>query len=216
MNSKPSPDPALPDHLHGHSIAELLSALEPEHYRQLVGCARRQLHAVQHSDWLRQSLAATGPEDLVQEALLKLQLGTLSPALGRHLQARYRVNLESFLACVKAIMASDLNNLVTAARRRHRPAKPHQGDLPATDGLLSRRDLHRVLFKQLYQRVRKQPALLTVVQDWEQRFLQDDRIGTPGMERNLVFRTRQLAREIIAELAVEISPTAGDGRELLL
>ena len=81
--------------------------------------------------------------------------------------------------------------------------------------LLSRRDLHRVLFAQLHQRIRSQPALLAVVQDWERRFLHDDRLGE-GQNTNLIYRVRVLAREILAELAAEFAPAPCDGKEMLL
>jgi hypothetical protein len=53
------------------------------------------------------------------------------------------------------------------------------------------------------------------VQDWEQRFYDDDRIGSTGINRDLVYRVRQLAREVIADFG-ELRPAIHDGKEMLL
>lgn len=225
MNANANQNTLLPNNPNGYSISELISALTPRHCRLLAGFVRVRLEMKGQSRWLRECLAATTPEDLVQEALLKLLLGEANPSLGRHLQPQYRVNLTVFISAVKSIIASDISNLANAARHRHKHIfigdpetepgavnPPHARD---TYGMLSRRDLHHALFKQLYQRIHKQPALLAVVQDWEHNFWQSDRIGGKGANRLLLFRVRKLAREIIAELASEISPQHGDGREML-
>jgi hypothetical protein len=207
-----------------YSVEELLSALSEEHYQRLIGFARFRLRAVANSRWLQQCLAVTDAEDLVHQAILKLHLGEQDPSLGRHLKPHHCGNMESFLACVKGVINSDLSNLVNEARHRH----PHSfiGDPEQesdaveppesqnTHDLLSRRDLHRVLFQQLYQRIANQPALLEVVQDWDRRFDDDDRIGSVGMNRDLVYRVRQLARDIIAELGADVSPTFSGGKEM--
>jgi len=57
--------------------------------------------------------------------------------------------------------------------------------------------------------------LLAVVQDWEQRFYDDDRIGSTGINRDLVYRVRQLAREVIADFG-ELRPAIHAGKEMLL
>jgi hypothetical protein len=215
----------LRDNSDGYSIEELLAAFSEQQYHRLIGFARLRLRAVANSRWLQQCLAVTDAEDLVHQAIFKLHLGEREPALGRHLKARNRVNMEAFLACVKGVISSDLYNLVNAARHRHEHTfigNPEQEagaveptELQDTDDLLSRRDLHRVFFKKLYQRIENQPALLAVVQDWEQCFWDDDRIGSSGFNRDLVYRVRQLAREIIVDFG-ELWPTISDGKEMLL
>lgn len=208
-----------------YTVSELLSALSTQHINNLTGFARLRIRSVTSSAWLQGCLAITEPEDLVAEALLKLKLGEENPSLGRHLQPHSRASMTSFLAAVKGIICSDLDHLVREARTRyqHLPVGDSDADLgevePAvtedTYRLLSRRDLHRVLFAQLHQRIRSQPALLAVVQDWERRFLHDDRLGE-GQNTNLIYRVRVLAREILAELAAEFAPAPCDGKEMLL
>lgn len=212
----------------GYTIGELLSALSenPDCYRRLAGFARLRLRSVTTSRQLQQHFAAVTAEDLVQEALLKLLLGEHEPTLGRHLKTHNRTSLEAFVSCVKGVINSDLNTLVKAACFRcdhvftgnpeHEPGAIDPVEPHDAAGLLSRRDLHRTLFAKLYGRIQNRPMLLRVVQDWEERFLDDDRIGDDGMDRKLAFRIRKLAREIIAELAAEVSPAVGDGREMLL
>jgi hypothetical protein len=208
----------------GYSVEELLSAFSEQHYRRLVGFARRRLRAVANSRWLQQCLTVTDAEDLVHQAIFKLLLGEHDPSLGRHLKPRNRVNLDAFVACVKGVVSSDLYNLVNEARNWHEhtfvgdpdqePGAVEPTEPQDTHDLLSRRDLHRVLFQQLYQRIENQPALLTVVQDWEGRFFDDDRIGGAGSNRDLVYRVRQLVREIIADLDAAVSPAISDGKEM--
>ena len=81
---------------------------------------------------------------------------------------------------------------------------------------LLRRDLRQVLFAELYERIRKKPSLLRAVQDWEQRFLDDDHLGAKGMNPNWVYRVRQLTQEILTDLATEFSPAGGDGKEMII
>ena len=209
-----------------YSVEELLSALSETQYRRLLGYARLRLRAAASTRWLQQCLAATDGEDLVHQAVLKLLLGEQDPALGRHLKPGHRVSQEAFVACVKGVICSDLSNLVNSARSRHNHAFIGDPDVEAgavepveaqdPRDLLSRRDLHRVFFRQLYERIATRPALLAVVQDWEQRFYEDDRIGHTGSNRDLVYRVRRLAREIVAGLSDRLSPSAGTGKELLL
>lgn len=214
----------LVDNSDGYSVEELLSAFSEQHYRRLIGFARLRVRAVANSRWLQQCLSATDAEDLVHQSIPKLLLGEHDPSLGRHLKPRNRVSLDAFIACVKGVISSDLYNLVNKARHRHEhtfignpdqePGAVEPTESQDTHELLSRRDLHRVLFQQLYQRIENQPALLTVVQDWEGRFFDDDRIGGVGSNRDLVYRVRQLVRDIIADLDVAVSPAISGGKEL--
>jgi hypothetical protein len=213
----------------GNSVTELLSALSEDQYRRLVGFTRLQLRATANTRWLNQCLAIIDGEDLVHEAILKLYLGEHDPSLGRHLKPRNCASMDSFLACVKGVISSDLYNLVHEARNRIQ--QQFIGDSEIEEGavepidpidahdLLSRRDLHRVFFKKLYKRIENQPSLLSVVRDWEERALDDDRIGRAGMNRlnrDLVCRVRQLAREIISDLAGDITPAHDEGKEMSL
>ena len=215
----------LGDKSDGYSVEELLSALSEEQYHRLIGFARFRLRAATNSRWLQQCLGATDAEDLVHQALLKLHLGEDNPSLGRHLKARNRVSMKAFIACVIGVISSDVYNLVNEARHRHEhafvgdpeqePGAVEPAESQDAQDLLSRRDLHRVFFKRLYQRIKNQPALLAVVQDWEQRFYDDDRIGSTGINRDLVYRVRQLAREVIADFG-ELRPAIHAGKEMLL
>lgn len=208
------------------TATELLAALTSKQYDKLVGFARYRLWALIQSQHLQHCLATLRPEDLVAEAVLKLELGDQDPSLGRHVSPEYRSDPERFLACIKGIIESDLNHLATAARTRY-PELP-VGDPEVEPGtvdpaapedtyaVLSRRDLHQVLFRQLYARIHRQPALLAVVQDWEQRFPDGDRIGHGEQQPRRVLRVRLLVQEILHELSTELEAGWARGRELVL
>lgn len=206
------------------SVSDWLQALSPQHYQHLINFARYRLRAVTSSRRLQRCLAIVEPEDLVAEAILKLQLGEADRSLGRHVRPENRTSPERFLACIKGVIESDLNHLVISARHRYEHLELGDPELDADlvdpaapedpRALLSRRDLHRVLFTKLYQRIERQPALLEVVRDWEARFHNDDRIGNESHDPNLVHRVRQLARTILEELALEAE--LPQGREVLL
>lgn len=223
---KSLPQPiGLRETANGHSAQELISGISGENYRQLVGFARLRLRAVTRSRWLQRCLAVTDAEDLVDQAILKLLLGERDPSLGRHLRPRNCVDMDAFMACVKGIINSDLNNTISAARNKYEHiflGNPEEDgaiepeDPQNASDLLSRRDLHRVFFKRLYARIENQPSLLIAVKDWEQRSLDDDLIGAPGLNRDHVYRVRQLAREVISELDTSISPALDRGKELSL
>jgi len=209
----------------GHTVSALLTALPTDQYNKLVGFARYRLRALTTSALLQHWLGPLEAEEVVAQAVVKLELGEADPSMGRHLKAKNRANPQAFIACVKGVIESDLNHLVRQAYRR--PEHVSLGNPDAEPGCiepaapedvqaqLSRRDLHRVLFHKLYERIARQPALLEVVRDWEARFLEDWRIGSEGQDPRLVHRVRQLAQEILDELSTEFSPVP-DGREMLL
>lgn len=212
-------------HGDGRTVSELLAALSLDQYNKLIGFAKYRLRIVTTSRSLQGCLAGLQGEELVAQAVLKLQLGELNPALGRHLKARNRSSLDGFIACLKGVIESDLNHLACQARSRyeHLPVGDSESEpgyfepeaLEDAQGYLSRRDLHQVLFHRLRKRLARKPDLLEVVRDWEERFLEDYRVGNGEDDVNLVHRVRRLAREILAELSAEFLP-ALDGREMLL
>ncbi|HXP60434.1 MAG TPA: hypothetical protein VN829_08085 [Dongiaceae bacterium] len=209
----------------GHTVFALLTALSTDQYKKLVGFARYRLRKLTISARLQQWLGPLEAEELVAQAVLRLEMGEANPSLGRHLKPQNRANTEAFLACLKGVIESDLNHLVRQAHSR--PEHVRLGDADAEPGcvepaelddperLLWRRDLHRVLFRKLYERIARQPALLEVVRDWETRFLEDWRIGGEGHDPHLVYRVSQLAQEILQELSAEFSP-APDGSEMCM
>ena len=143
----------------GHTVFALLTALTTDQYKKLVGFARYRLRKLTTSARLEQWLGPLEPEQLVAQAVLRLELGEAHPSLGRHLKPKNRVNTQAFLACVKGVIESDLNHLVRQAHRRpeHLPlgdadAEPgcvEPAELDDTERLLWRRDLCRVLFRKL-------------------------------------------------------------------
>jgi len=197
----------------GLTVGGFFSALSTESYNCLVRFAKYRLKCMGDTREAKQCLKEIEAEDLVNQALLKLSLGAHNPSLGRRLKARNLVNLEAFLACVKGVISSDLWNLKNAARHRHehQPIGDPEHDPDAINpadsldlyDLLSRREIHEILFKKLYQQVKNKPALIEVVKDWEARFDDDDSIGGSGLNRDQVYRVRQLARDIMAELMPE-------------
>lgn len=208
------------------TVTELLAALTPQQYQHLVGFARHRMRARTQSRALQRCLTLIEPEDLVGEAVLKLELGDQNPALGRHLPPEYRTDADRFLACLRGVIESDLYNLVRLAEHRqdHVPLgnpelEPGTVEVTASEdiaALLSRRDVHRVLFQKLHQSLERHPALRAEVQDWGQRFLHDDRVGEGGVNRDRVYRVRRLAQAFLAELAEELEITQPTGREMIL
>jgi hypothetical protein len=209
-----------------YSAAELLAALTPEDYQRLVGFARYRLRTVVTARWLQRHLADTDAEDLVAEALLKIQLGEQDSRLGRRLKPENRATTASFLVGVKGVINSDLSHLLDSARNRcehlsigepeTEPGAVNPPDPTDPGRLLLRRDLHRVLFSQLYARAAEQPRLLAVIKEWDQNFLSDNRIARDGHSRKIIYRVRQLAREILRDLEAELSLVTNEGREMLL
>ncbi len=207
------------------TVTELLAALTPQQYQHLVGFARLRIRARIQSRAVQRCLALIEPEDLVGEAVLKLELGDQNPALGRHLPPEYRTDLERFLACLRGVIESDLYNLVRLAehRQEHVPLgdpELESGTVELTTSediaaLLSRRDVHRVLFQKLHKSLIRQPALREEVQDWGARFLHDDRVGEGEENRDRVYRVRGLAQEFLAELAEELEIAQPTGREMI-
>ena len=62
----------------------------------------------------------------------------------------------------------------------------------------------------------EQPRLLAVIKEWDQNFLSDNRIARDGHSRKIIYRVRQLAREILRDLEAELSLVTNEGREMLL
>ena len=180
-----------------YSAAELLAALTPEDYQRLVGFARYRLRTVVTARWLQRHLADTDAEDLVAEALLKIQLGEQDSRLGRRLKPENRATTASFLVGVKGVINSDLSHLLDSARNRcehlsigepeTEPGAVNPPDPTDPGRLLLRRDLHRVLFSQLYARAAEQPRLLAVIKEWDQKlsFRQSHCQGRPQPQDNL-------------------------------
>jgi hypothetical protein len=108
--------------------------------------------------WRNGHLADTDAEDLVAEALLKIQLGEQDPRLGRRLKPEKRATTASFLVGVKGVINSHLSHLLESARNRYEhlsigepetePGAVNPPDPTDPGRLLLRRDLHRVLFSQ--------------------------------------------------------------------
>ncbi|MFO1500211.1 MAG: hypothetical protein U1G07_17780 [Verrucomicrobiota bacterium] len=200
------------------TVPELVAALSPSDHKQLIGFARWRLRCASNARLLQQHAAHISPEDLVHDALLKVLLGDEHPDLGRQIKQQSRSSIESFLMTLKSIISSDISHLARDAAKA--PQQVQLGDtedescaVDPTGGeelrtTLDRRDLHRLIFAELYRRIQKQPALLSVVKDWEERFLDDNRIGTFGQDANLVHRVRNLTREILADLEPDLVPLA--------
>jgi len=210
----------------GLSVGGFFSALTAESYDSLVRFTKYRLKCMGDTRQAKECLKEIEAEDLVNQALLKLSLGAHAPSLGRRLKAKNLVNLQAFLACVKGVISSDLWNLKNEARNRyeHQPVGDPEHDEDAIDleeptdtyVLLSRRDIHRVFFKKLYQRVENKPSLIEVVQNWEARFDDDDGIGGSGLNRDQVSRVRKLAREIMEELMPESQSIGKNGMDMAI
>ena len=96
-----STPPAVPRKENGSPTAtDLLEAITPHQEQQLAAFARQRLRRLASTRWLQRYFAAIDPEDLVQEAKLKVLIGEQFPRAGRRLKPRNRASLEAFLACL--------------------------------------------------------------------------------------------------------------------
>jgi DNA-directed RNA polymerase specialized sigma24 family protein len=210
----------------GPSATELLEAITPEQEQQLQAFARRRLRRAANTPWLQRHLAPNSAEDLVQEAKAKVLLGEQFPRVGRRLKPRNRVSVEACLACLRGIMESDLSNLLKVARRRGEhlsvgDSRTEPGTVDPPDpldpaGNLVRRDLRCVGFARLRERAAAEPDLLPVILQWEEGFLTDDRIAAEELNRKPAHRVRVMFREVLQELAAELSVAPVTGKEMLL
>ena len=208
------------------SAAQLLEAITPKQEQQLTNFARRRLSRINGGERLRQFFCSLSPEDLVQDAKYKVLLGEEVPGAGRRLKARNRVSVEAFINCLRGIIESDLSSLLKAANRRSQEHLP-VGDTESEPGMvdprdpldqadeIARRDLRRVVFARLRENLAAEPGLLPRMLQWEEGFLEDDRVAADALDRKPAQRLRELVRPICKELSSEVSP-APTGKEILL
>ena len=207
-------------------VSELLEALTPKQHELLLRSAERSLRRFATTPWRQRLFAIIPPEDIVADALHKLLSGERNPQEGRVLPPNHRRNVEAFLIGLKGVINSEISNLASWAEGaipHHSLEKqsPEGGAVELPDpvdspGALARRDLQCALFDCLRSRAQEEPELLPVIDAWEHRFLEADRIAGSEFDQNLVYRVRQHARRILWELAKEAEPQALDGREMLL
>jgi hypothetical protein len=206
--------------------SQLLAALTVVQHQQLLRFAERRLRRLATTPWTQRLLALTSPEDIVAETHRKVLSGELNPREGRVLSAKHRLNTQAFLSGLRSVINSEICNLVnlTEGTIPHQPLHEESpdgksmeladpADSPRT---LALRDLQHALFVRLRRRAQAEPDLLPVIDYWEPRFLEADRIAGSEFDQNLVYRVRQHARGILWELAMEAEPHSFDGREMLL
>jgi hypothetical protein len=70
----------------GYSTGELFSALTEDQHNGLVGFARYHLKSRDGTQGLKEWLKQIEPEEITNQALLKLALGETEPSLGRQLK----------------------------------------------------------------------------------------------------------------------------------
>lgn len=205
---------------------ELISALTEAQYQQLHRFAAKRLQRLAGSPGRQRLRGMLSSGDLVNQAIEKVLLGDQHPGKGRALSARNRQSLGAFLACLTGIINSDLSTLVNSAEARceHLPMPP-EGEAPLTtldtdrsDPLvnLERQDLKEELFLRLHQETQDRPELRPIIDHWETHYLEDHRIARRDFDRRQVWRLRQMARAILAELAREVQPASPSGMEMLL
>ena len=68
----------------------------------------------------------------------------------------------------------------------------------------------------LRERAAAEPDLLPVILQWEEGFLTDDRIAAEELDRKPAHRVRVMFREVLQELAAELSVAPVTGKEMLL
>ena len=123
-------------------------------------------------------------------------------------------------------MESDLSNLLKVARHRgeHLSVGDSRSEPGAVDppdpldpaGDLVRRDLRCVAFARLQERAAAEPDLLPAILQWEEGFLTDDRIADEELDRKPAHRVRVMLREVLQELAAELSVASVTGKEMVL
>ncbi|MCX6929106.1 MAG: hypothetical protein NT154_38705, partial [Verrucomicrobia bacterium] len=170
--------------------------------------------------------AIMSPEDIVAEARRKVLSGERNVPVRHLLPPNPGGSIQAFLLGLKGVINSEIYNLANLAEGAipHHSLdqeNPERGPVELPDPwdssrALARRDLQRALFARLRRIAQREPELLPVIDYWEPRFLETDRIAGSEFDQNLVYRVRQHARRVLWELAKEAEPHALDGREMLL
>jgi hypothetical protein len=208
------------------TAAELLASLTEQQHNYLIAFAAKRLQRLRGNAPWQRILACVAPEDCVNRSIEKVLLGDTHPKKGRTLAAHNRASLDAFLACLTGIINSDLSHLIssTEAQCEHVPV---QTEAETSHGVelaeewnpsvaLELQDLKEALFSRLRQVVSKRQALCPIIDSWEASFLADHRIPNQGFDRRLVWEVRRLARDILTDLARELTPGAPTGMEMLL
>ena len=205
---------------------DLVTALTEEQHHQLHGFAVKRLRRLASNPKLQRLLGLLCPGDLINQAIEKVLLGDQHPGQGRRLSARNRENNGSFIACLTGIINSDLSNLIRSeeAQCEHLPISSDTESTVAEETSekvhplinVEREDLKAELFRRLRQSTQSNPELWPILDHWEQHFLEEQHIVHGLFDRRQVWRVRQLARDILAQLSGELNLAAPSGMELLL
>ena len=202
-----------------------MAGLTEAQRQRLLSFAQRRLRRLLTTPWAQRLLAITSPEDILEETYRKVLSRERDPRDGRALPASSLRSIPTFIHGLESIINSEVSNWVNLAEITF---LHEELDMQNDDGgcvvladpdwprTLMRRDLHRVLFARLRRKAAAEPGLLPILDYWEPRFLDADRIAGPEFDKNLVQRVRQLARKVLWELATEAEPHAVDGRDMLL
>jgi hypothetical protein len=205
------------------AIADLVSSLTADEHRKLHRFTERRLQRLAAHATAGRLLANWSAADLIHTVISKFLLGERHPKKGRHLPYRHRQNTEVFLRALMGAVNSELSNLVNSseAASPHLPVDDSEQEYATVElanpdeltSLLQRRDLHRELFRRL--RLSATPSQTEIVHVWEACECAGDIASLEQFDRRRVHEVRQLARVIVQELAVEISPDA-QGIEMLM
>lgn len=208
--------PQLESHGVLPSALDLLTALSTEQWEQLTAFARRRLVRVRITPARQQHLAGLTGEDLIGEVVAKVLLGDRHPRKGRPLRPQHRVGAEALLNRLRGDINSELSNRLAKADTRgehlslsNETAVAVASSHPARE--LARRELQAALFARLRELTRTEAVLQPLIDHWERHFLEADRIGDAGQNRNHTHRLRRHAQRVLRELAEEMDEPDGRG-----
>lgn len=182
-------------------VLRILQQLEPAHLLALKSFAERHLYG--------RGLPRHCGEDIVQQAMLSLLIGSTSDVEGRHPRNADLLDISTFLTYLKGVIRS----LIDAKRARGRRALNHvqwQDDLTShaldegpslarpADESVAFLDLHEQLFLKL--RAQAPARLQLLIARWQQLEPDTTRIPTAGRHRRLRAELRKLSKRALTEL----------------
>jgi len=177
----------------------LLQQLTPQHRRKLARFAQARLRRTRHH-LPRGALNHLCGEELVHMAIEATLLGTVSAREGRHPRPDDLVSLDTFLRWLGSVINSQLSNASHARaiwiRRAHDADPPAPSAQPRTAAEQADFRLRlAALLAPLRQEFSHRPALLALLDTWEQHGEDLDRL--PGSPFN-AHQVRAALRRVLA------------------
>ena len=159
----------------------------------------------------RVGLPSSDADDIVQEAIATLAIGTSSKLKGRHPRKRDLQSSDSFNRYLKGVIRSLIHTqrCLLENQHPHAPWKDEIGELigftDSDSGQIHNEVAFKDLLDQLFSRLRaRAPArLFDILNAWRAQQFDCERIPVLGMHRRLRCELRALAAQVLHELTTE-------------